>query len=215
MKGKPVNAIILVRVSTKEQSVDRQISDLEVFREKQGWAVVEIISSQVSGSKVKYQERGDLDRVRSLVETGKADKLLVHEVSRIGRSPVETLQLVELCHEQGVSVYDFMQHSETLNAKGRPSLYANVILPLLAGLARNENEERRERIMSGLEEARRKGVKLGRPEGTKLSIRKFLAKHKDVRRKLKEGHSIRNTAKITGKGISTVQRVRAAMNQAV
>ena len=39
----------------------------------------------------------------------------------------------------------------------------------------------------------------------------FLAKHKDVVRLLKEGHSVRNAAKITGKGASTVQRVKAAL----
>ena len=85
MKTKPTNAIILVRVSTKEQNVDRQISDLDAFADKQGWNVVETISSHVSGSKVKYQEREDLDQVRPLVEMGKAEKLLLHEVSRIGR----------------------------------------------------------------------------------------------------------------------------------
>ena len=101
---------------------------------------------------------------------------------------------------------------ETLTIRGRPSLYANVILPLLSGLAQNENEERRSRIMSGLKEAQRKGVKLGRPRGTKLTEKEFLAKHKDVCRQLRAGQSIRNTAKITGKGASTVQRIKAALN---
>jgi hypothetical protein len=34
----------------------------------------------------------------------------------------------------------------------------------------------------------------------------------DVTRQLRAGQSIRNTAKITGKGVSTVQRVKAAMD---
>ena len=44
-----------------------------------------------------------------------------------------------------------------------------------------------------------------------MSPRDFLAAHKDVVKQLRAGHSIRNTAKITGKSISTVQRVKAAM----
>ena len=46
--------------------------------------------------------------------------------------------------------------------------------------------------------------------GSGLTARAFLVKHKDLARKLCEGHSVRNTAKITGKGASTVQRVKAA-----
>ena len=57
----------------------------------------------------------------------------------------------------------------------------------------------------------RKVRKLGRPSGSKLSKAAFLTKHKDVRKRLREGHSIRNAAKITGKGISTIQRVKACL----
>jgi hypothetical protein len=69
----------------------------------------------------------------------------------------------------------------------------------------------RERINSGLREARRKGVKLGRPKGTTLDRKVFLQKHKDVLRQLKARQSVRNAAKITGKGVSTVQRVKLAL----
>jgi DNA invertase Pin-like site-specific DNA recombinase len=85
------------------------------------------------------------------------------------------------------------------------------MLALLAEMARSEGELLRERINSGLREARRKGVKLGRPNGTTLSRDHFLRKHKDIIRLLKSDHSIRNTAKIVGKGVSTVQRVKLAL----
>jgi DNA invertase Pin-like site-specific DNA recombinase len=88
------------------------------------------------------------------------------------------------------------------------------MLALLAEMARAEVETLRERINSGLAEARRTGVKLGRPEGTRLEVAALLAKHKDVVRALKAGQSIRNAAKITGKGNSTVQRMAAAIKGA-
>ena len=65
--------------------------------------------------------------------------------------------------------------------------------------------------MSGLENARRKGKKLGRPTGTTTPREEFLADHKDIIKLLRAGQSIRHTAKITGKSPSTVQRVKAAM----
>jgi transposase-like protein len=54
-------------------------------------------------------------------------------------------------------------------------------------------------------------VLLGRKKGTTLSREQFLKKHKDIARQLKAGQSIRITAKIVGKGISTIQRVKAAL----
>jgi transposase-like protein len=54
-------------------------------------------------------------------------------------------------------------------------------------------------------------VVLGRRKGTTLTRDQFLQKHKDILRQLKAGQSLRNVAKIVGKGISTVQRVKAAL----
>jgi DNA invertase Pin-like site-specific DNA recombinase len=85
------------------------------------------------------------------------------------------------------------------------------MLALLAEMARNESETLRERIKSGLALARKRGVLLGRRKGTTLTRDQFLQKDKDIVRQLNARHSVRNTAKITAKGISTVQRVKAAL----
>lgn len=105
-------------------------------------------------------------------------------------------------HQQGI---------ETLLPNGKRNPAAGIMFALLAEMARAERETLSERIRSGLAEARRKGRKLGRPAGTTDSQKEFLAKHTDIIRRLKEGHSVRNTAKITGKGGSTVQRVKAVL----
>lgn len=72
-------------------------------------------------------------------------------------------------------------------------------------------ETMRERIKSGLAEARRQGKQLGRPKASGYTRETLLGQHKDIVRLLNEGQSIRHTAKITGKGVSTVQRVKAAI----
>ena len=61
------------------------------------------------------------------------------------------------------------------------------------------------------EEAKRKGLKLGRPNGCTMDEADLLKKHADIVRLLKSGQSVRNSAKITGKGASTVQRVKLAL----
>jgi len=85
------------------------------------------------------------------------------------------------------------------------------MLALLAEMPRNESETLRERIKSGLALGRKRGVILGRRKGTTLTCDQFLQKHKDIVRQLKARQSIRNTAKIAGKGISKIQRVKAAL----
>src|SRR5439155_26990838 len=85
------------------------------------------------------------------------------------------------------------------------------MLALLAEIARNESETLRDRIKSGVALARNRGVVLGRRKATTLSRDEFLQKPKDIIRQLKARQSLRNTAKIVGKGISTVQRVKIAL----
>jgi DNA invertase Pin-like site-specific DNA recombinase len=104
-------------------------------------------------------------------------------------------------HAQGI---------ETLLESGKRNPAAGIMLALLSEIARNETETLRERIKSGLAEARRKGVKLGRPQGA-LAPELFLLRHKDIVRLLKGGQSIRNAAKIADKGPSTVWRVKLAL----
>ena len=59
--------------------------------------------------------------------------------------------------------------------------------------------------------AKRKGRYLGRPCGRGMTNKQFLAKHKDVVKRLKEGLSVRVTAAATGKSPFTVQKVRKMM----
>jgi DNA invertase Pin-like site-specific DNA recombinase len=133
----------------------------------------------------------------------------VHEVSRIARRNSIAHRFVETLEQHGVSLYSHAQAIETLLPNGKRNPAAGIMLALLAEMARSEHELLKARIASGLAEARRHGQALGRPVGTRLAPGAFLHKHRDIVRLLKNGHSVRNAAKIAGKGASTVQRVSA------
>ena len=201
---------VLVRVSSVKQQTDRQVSDLLTYASHCGYQVVEICEETVSG-RVLADERTGLHRVEELAKAGKIKKVLVHEVSRIGRRNSVTHKFVENLLEMGVSLYWHQQRIETLLPSGKRNPAAGIMLALLSEMALAETETLRERILSGLDEAKKKGVKLGRPEGSAMLTEEFLKKHKDVARLLREKHSIRNTAKISGKGVSTVQKVKACL----
>ena len=210
MSTQKVPVVILVRVSTQKQETDRQISELRAYADSKGYDVLEMCKETVSG-RADESEREGLARVAELARFGEIKKVLVHEVSRLARKNSVTHKFVETLEECGVSLYWHAQGFETLLPNGKRNPAAGVMLALLAELARSEVETLRERINSGLAEARRKGVKLGRPEGTTLDRDGLLQKHKDVVRLLKAGQSIRHAAKIAKKGVSTVQRVKLAL----
>ena len=211
MNSNRIPVAILVRVSTLKQENDRQISELQAYANSKGFEVVEICEEQVSGN-ADESDRHGLHRVEELGRAGMIKKVLVHEVSRLARRNSIAHGFIETLEALNVSLYWHQQGIETLLPNGKRNPAAGIMFALLAEMARAERETLSERIKSGLAEARRKGRKLGRPAGSTDSTKEFLAKHADIIRRLKEGQSVRNTAKITGKGGSTVQRVKATLS---
>jgi DNA invertase Pin-like site-specific DNA recombinase len=209
---KTTKVAILVRVSTEKQETDRQITELQAYADSKGYEVVEVLKETVSGRADEVDRLG-LIRAEELASTGKIKKVLVHEISRLSRKNSITHRFIESLENYGVSLYWHSQGIETLLANGKRNPAAGIMVALLSEIARAEVETLRERIMSGLAEARKKGVKLGRPAGSKSSAGELLKKHQDIVRNLKNGQSVRNTGKITGKGFSTVQRVKAVWLQ--
>jgi DNA invertase Pin-like site-specific DNA recombinase len=210
IEKKPVPVCILVRVSTVRQETTRQVNELRAVAEARGWEVVEVCKETITG-RAGAEEREELQRVEALAATGKIKKVLVHEISRLSRRPSVAHTFVETLEGYGVSLYWHAQSIETLMPSGKRNPAAAIMLAVLAEMARAETETLSERIKSGLAEARRNGVTLGRRKGSTLLPAAFLAKHRDVAKLLRDGRSIRHAAKITGKGVSTVQRVKAAL----
>src|SRR5947209_4375857 len=205
-----VSVAVLVRVSTVKQETARQISELQEYAVGKGYEILEVCQETISGTAGDEQRHG-LRRAEQLAREGKIKKVLVHEISRLARRNSVAHRFVETLEELGVSLYWHAQSIETLLGTGKRNPAAGIMLALLAEIARNESETLRERIKSGLTLARKRGVVLGRRKGTTLSRDEFLQKHKDIIRQLKARQSLRNTAKIVGKGISTVQRVKIAL----
>jgi len=136
---------------------------------------------------------------------------LVQGFSGLWGRPSVAHTFVEMLEGHGVSLYWHAQSIETLMPSGKRNPAAAIMLAVLAEMARAETDTLRERIKSGLAEARRKGVKLGRRTGTTLTSEDLLTKHRDIVKLLRAGQSIRHVAAITGKGASTVQRVKMAV----
>ena len=201
---------IFARVSTTDrQTTDRQINDLRDLCAKQSWTVAETITEHVSGAK-SNTDRAGIQELFALAQRRAVQKVVVTEISRIGRNVAESVQIIETLTAAGVSLYIQNIGMETLLADGRANFMFKPILLTLVGFAEMERELLRERIKSGLDTARRKGKKLGRPAGATETADDILAKYPAVVRNIRTGLSVRKIAKICDVSAGTVQKVKEA-----
>lgn len=202
--------VIFVRVSKREQDYQRQLEDLRALAKTQNLEIIAEIAEKISGVK-DNQERDGVQELLRLAQKGIIQKVLVQEVSRLGRSTVEVLKVLEELTSLRVSVYVQNFGFETLK-NGKRNPIAQFMFTLLAEFARMERETLRERILSGMEEARRQGKHLGRPDGSLENKETFLKKYPSVVRNLRQGISVRKTAKICDTSINTVRKVNDYLN---
>ena len=202
---------LFVRVSTKEQDYTRQVSDLTAHAERQGYQIAHIVQETGIATKRSNVERPELEELLNLCRKKKIQKVLVTEFSRLGRRRSETPALMEAITQAGVSIYAHNLGLETLQPNGKRNPVASIVIAVMIEIDAMETERLSERILSGLEQARRDGKRLGRPPGTKQPKEKLVASFPGVAKDLRNGLSIRQTAAIRKVSADTVQRVKKAM----
>jgi len=116
----------------------------------------------------------------------------------LGRLLSQVLKVLEGFTAHKVSIYSQNFGLETLTPQKKLNPAASLVYVLYAEIARMGKEQLRDRVISGLVEAKRKGKVLGRRSGSTQSTEQILAKHPQAVRRLREGHSLRNTCKLAG-----------------
>lgn len=211
-----MNVAILVRVSseTDRQEYDRQISDLKAVAKKNKWKVVKIITAKISATKNRLSTRDDIAELYELVEQGTIKKVLVTELTRLGRVAREIREVYEYLGENGISIFIQSLGLDT-GAKGHfQKAINNIIVTILAEVAEMETVRLSGRIKSGMEEARKKGKVIGRPKGSVSDIGlkiKTDPKYKRAATALREGLSLRKTAAFAGISVNTARRIKEAV----
>ena len=92
--------------------------------------------------------------------------------------------------------------------EGHPSLFAPIMIATLSTCAQLERDNISFRLQSGRKRYIEKGGKLGRKVGSVKTEEQVKAEYREVISLLRKGYSIRYMAKLSGKGVSTVQRVK-------
>jgi len=206
-------AVIYARVSSvgDRQNTDRQISDLLDYVEYQKLELCKIYEEHVSGAK-KNVERPILQQAIEYCKANSVDILLVSELSRLGRNAFEVLATVKDLIDSGVNLYMQKEQLTLLDAEGKPTMFAPIMIATLSTCAQLERENIKFRLNSGRKLYIERGGKLGRKVGSIKTTEQKREEYRDVISYLKRGYSVRNVAKLSGRGISTVQRIKTEFN---
>jgi putative DNA-invertase from lambdoid prophage Rac len=186
---------IYCRVSTDDQSCERQERDLHAFAKRCGHKVVAVFKETASGAK---NDRAERRKAMALAQAHEIGAILVTELSRWGRSTQDLVQTLDDLHGWKVSV--LAQNGLTFDLS---TSSGKLMRTIMAGLAEFERDLIRERVKSGLAAAKARGVVLGRQVGQRPSDKKA----KRVLAMRRDGLSYRLIGRNLGLSKNTVMEI--------
>lgn len=201
-------AIIISRCSTNEtkQDVTRQQEQLTSSYGHQ-YQIVKEFTYYKSGTKNDVVNAEILDYA---IKNG-VKHIIALEISRISRKISSFALFLERCNDNNINIIidNFKLH--TLLPTGEKNAMVQTMLSIASTFASMELSLIQERLNSGRAKYIRDGGTLGRKVGSTKDDAKLLSEHADIVKFLRQGQSVRNTMKLTGKSSGTVQKVKKLM----
>ncbi|MCK5604143.1 recombinase family protein [Candidatus Pacearchaeota archaeon] len=145
-----------LRVSTVDQDTEKNKADILKLANDKKLGHVEWVEEKVSG--IKDWKKRKLGAV--LKELSAGDTILVPELSRLGRSTLQILEIMKLAKENNIAVHS-VKGDWSLNG----SMESKIVLMMFAMISEIERDLISERTKEGLRARKAAGVKLGRPKG--------------------------------------------------
>lgn len=182
---------IYARVSTPNQSAERQVRELRDYARAREWEIVQEVREVAGGAAQKRPQR---EALLVLARRRAVDAILVHGLDRWGRSVQDLVLTMAEIEALGVA-FIIPGHIDMTTPMGR------MLAHFLSAVAEFERELIRERVISGLANAKAQGKRLGRPSAAVFKIREALIL-------LDQGQTYREVACKTGLSVSTLVRAR-------
>lgn len=147
---------VYIRVSTEQQNINMQEHDIDEYIKRSNFTLFDkYIDQGISGSK---EDRPELSRLMSDARLKKFDVLIVWKLDRLGRSVKQIVNNVEELKQLGIDFISLRDSFDTGTPQGK------FFFHIISAFAELEREIIKERVKAGLEDAKRRGKKLGRPE---------------------------------------------------
>ncbi len=205
-----MDIVLLCRVSTNHQDYQRQINELTDYCNKQSWNIKRVFANKISGAK-RNEERLEIIELIEYVKDYHIDKVVVLEISRLGRNTLEALKVIQMLNEQGICLHVKNYNLETI-INGKINPVTSLICTILLEIAQMERLTIVERMTSGrnqyIKKCKENGIKMGRPSSYRKSEEAFREQYAKDISLLKKGYSLRNIHEITGTSIMTIRKVR-------
>ena len=191
-----MRTVAYIRVSTGGQGLESQRLAILDYAHRHGLTVQTFVEAQAS-SRHAGVRRG-VDTLLEQVHPG--DLILVSELSRLGRSVGQVIQLVDRLLKQHVQLVAIKEH---IRLNGTPDLQTKVMITLFGLFAEIERDLIAERTKEGLAAARAQGRLQGRPKGV-LGTSKLTGREAEIQSLLAKTVSKASIAKILGVSRSTL-----------
>lgn len=176
-----------IRVSTDRQDLDKQRHLLLEYAREQQLRIDEFVDIEMSSRQSKTARR--IDELFKKLNSG--DLLLVAELSRLGREMLQVLNIINELSDKGVQI-TFIRQPELSTSGG----HGKLLLAIYSYFAEAERTFISLRVKQGLAAARAKGVKLGRPKGSRNRERILDAHRDEILKCLRRGVDLANTRKM-------------------
>lgn len=171
------------RVSTEQQSLDRQLDMLEKY------GVDKIYNEKMTGTK---RNRPELEKLMERLTEG--DTVVVESLSRLGRSTKDLIWLMETFNSKGVNLVSLKESIDTTSSTGK------LLFTLMSALAQFERDVIADRTCEGLASARARGRKGGRPATNSEMIRRAVKLYNS------RDYSVKEITELTGVRRSTLYK---------
>lgn len=187
-----MKAVIYTRVSSvgERQNVERQISDLKTYANSNNIEIVATYVEKISGA-VANEKRNVLNECLEHAKNENIDVVLFSELSRLGRDTLEIMEKIKWFQSNNVNAYFQKENLTLLDSNGEVSPTTTILIAVLGMVAQMERENIKFRLNSGRELAKNKGVKMGRPIGSKMTSTERQKKYAKVIKMLDRGFSVK------------------------
>ena len=152
-----MTTIAYLRISTTDQDIEKNKADILHLANNKKLGQVQFIEETISGT-ISWKKR----KIAPIIEQlQKGDNLIVSELSRIGRSMLEIMQVLSIAMEKGIHIYAIKG-----DWKLDDSLQSKIMAMVFSMAAEIERDLISKRTKEALRAKKAAGVKLGRPKGT-------------------------------------------------
>ena len=179
-----------LRTSHYLMNISTQVDKIE-----DGWKIYK--DEGISG-RISFKERKGGIKLLQDIKDGKITEVKILRIDRLGRNVQDILDTINTIHSYGVPINSLSEGITTLDDKGKVTPTTGLLVNVLSSLSEFFYHQNREKILNGIELAKKQGKYKGRVPNSKEDIDKYMNKPKTKKmlEMLKQGNSVRSIVRI-------------------